>query len=186
MTEPRSSGVSAINRGLWAALAVLIPVIALAAIDSRDKRASASHVGMGLLLPNADGAINAADRMMAAGEYNGIAPSAFVQTGPALSTIFVSGSLPSNAVYNAGAAYAPTGERYVADCTPPAVVYVFGIAYREDGAMCIVTSTTPDRDINGYGVTDEGEVVAARCDGRFFPNRIPRDASGSVCMTDID
>ena len=103
----------------------------------------------------------------------------------ALSTIFISGSVPSSAVYKAGSAYASTGERYVKACSAP-YAYVFGIAHSMDGALCIDTGGTVFVDVNGYGVTQEGEVVADTCEGAFFPNGIPRDASRSVCMTDVN
>lgn len=103
----------------------------------------------------------------------------------AISTIYISGSVPSDAVFKAGSAYAVTGERYVTACTSP-FIYVYGIAHRGDGATCIDTSGTVFTDIGGYGVTQEGEIVADTCEGVFFPNGVPRDAALSVCMTDVN
>ncbi len=103
----------------------------------------------------------------------------------ALSTTFISGSVPSTAVYRGGSAYAQDGSRYVKACSAP-YAYVFGIAHSMDGALCIDTSGSVQLDVNGYGVTSDGEVVADTCEGVYFPNGIPRDAARSVCMTDVN
>lgn len=54
---------------------LLIAVSASAAVDTRDKRASAASVGTSYpdILPNPDSTIDAADRAHIAGEYSGLA-----------------------------------------------------------------------------------------------------------------
>lgn len=61
------------RRRLWLALAVLLPALAVAAIDTRDKRENAVIVGDAALnvLPGPDGTISAADRAHMVGEYGG-------------------------------------------------------------------------------------------------------------------
>jgi hypothetical protein len=58
----------------WLALLLFMAAPAFAAVDTRDKRASAANVGQSVLtLPNPDGTISTADRAMLAGEYSGLA-----------------------------------------------------------------------------------------------------------------
>lgn len=61
---------------VWIGVLLLVSVLVFAAIDSRNKRGAASSVGTAWvdILPSPDGVVGAADRMMVAGEYQGITP----------------------------------------------------------------------------------------------------------------
>lgn len=62
-----------VKRRVLLAIVLVIVAATAAALTTRDTRSAASHVGQhNLLLPTADSTVDAADRAMVAGEYNGI------------------------------------------------------------------------------------------------------------------
>lgn len=108
-------------------------------------------------------------------------------TTGALSTTFTSSAVPDTAVFLRGTAYTPAGSRYVAECSPPTVVYNSGIAHKADGAMCIDPGETIDVELAGWALTNDGEVVAEECAPEYYVNGIPRDGTTfAVCMTEVD
>lgn len=107
----------------------------------------------------------------------------------AMSTIFLADDapVPATAVFKAGAAYAQSGEQYVAAW--PAndkVVYQRGIAYRHDGAVLVAPSGTIAANKSGIAVTARGEIVVDNCIPTYAVARVPMIESGTVCMTDIN
>ena len=80
-------------------------------------------------------------------------------------------AVPGTAKFNAGLAYASTGELYV--CPLPAsasdYTYVGGLAVRNDGALCVNAAGVKAASVRGIAVTTLGEVLATgAADGNFL------------------
>lgn len=102
-------------------------------------------------------------------------------------TIFSNSAVPATADYREGRAYSDAGEQYVCDFPNDAddVNYIEGIAYRDDGAMCVTSTGSIEAERGGYGLTDRGEVVVIADAPQVYVNGVPRRLSGEVCMSNI-
>lgn len=92
--------------------------------------------------------------------------------------------VPATAVYIQGFAHTPDGSRYV--CAWPAsglVYYIGGIARRADGAMCIVTSGTPNGFAGGWTLTNRGEVFVSTSAPQVVLGGFGLRHDGSLCVS---
>src|SRR6478609_864384 len=94
-------------------------------------------------------------------------------------------AVPASAMFRAGAAYAQTGERYVALWpSNNRVYYLGGFAHRTDGAMTIDPNGTEALDHFGISVTYRGEVITSILSAEVFINGVPIRYDGKLCVTD--
>lgn len=162
------------------------------AIDDAEKRRSVAAISFAYynpaVTPNA--AKDAEWRQQVGHSYSGIAADAGSgETSEAgvIATIFSNAAVPSTADYREGRAFSDAGEMYVCDFPNDAddVNYIEGIAYRDDGAMCVTVSGSIVAERGGYGLTNRGEVVVIADAPQVYVNGVPRRLSGEVCMSDV-
>lgn len=160
--------------------------------DTAEKRRSVAAISLAYFYtattPNAS--TDAEWRQQVGHSYSGIPASADTgETSEAgvIQTRFSNGAVPSTADYREGRAYSDAGELYVCDFPNDAddVNYIEGIAYRDDGAMCVTVSGSIAAERGGYGLTNRGEVVVIADAPQVYINGVPRRLSGEVCMSDV-
>lgn len=104
-----------------------------------------------------------------------------------LPTIFLSDvtPVPASAMFRGGAAYAQTGERYVSPFPSNSKVHYFaGLAYRDDGALCINPAGVLAARLNGIAVTSLGEVLTSTSAEDIVKDGLPfLQATGQLCVT---
>ena len=162
------------------------------AIDTAEKRKAVAAIAFAYLYPSVtpNASTDAGWRQQVAHSYSGIAAGASTgETSEAgvIQAIFSNATVPNTADYREGRAYSDAGELYVCDFPNDAddVNYIEGIAYRDDGAMCVTVSGSIEAERGGYGLTDRGEVVVIAEAPEVFINGVPRRLSGEVCMSDV-
>lgn len=120
----------------------------------------------------------------AAGNSGGLVVSADGVIG----SVFLSDveSVPGTATFHAGFAHDADGRIYVSAWPSSGeVVYIWGIARRHDGAMCIATSGDVDAFVNGWALTARGEVLVTTDSAEVFKSGIGQLATGQVCMQEV-
>jgi hypothetical protein len=110
-----------------------------------------------------------------------------VDTTQNLDTLFLEDAepVPASARFLGGAAYAQTGELYIAAWPADNVVfYIAGFAYRPDGALCIHTGGTEYADLRGISVTSRGETRTTLDAPDIYHNGLPLTYDGKLCVTE--
>jgi hypothetical protein len=88
--------------------------------------------------------------------------------------------------WNGFAVNGTTGALYVAAWPGNGIVaYQYGIAFRPDGAMCIISSGTPAVALAGVGLSARGEVVSTTSAATLALGMWPLTDAGRVPMTSI-
>lgn len=106
-----------------------------------------------------------------------------------LPTIYLAdaSAVPVTAVFRSGAAYAQTGERYVASWPSNAKVhYISGVAHRDDGAMCIDPAGVEFLDLRGVSITARGEIIVTLSAPDLVHDALPLTLNGLLCVTDLN
>jgi hypothetical protein len=173
-------------------------------IDTAEKRFSTIEMRIPWarrILPIADGSDwDGAQRYFGLSLYSGLAadaPPAFAPAGVfggtafdtngRMGTLFLeeAEAVPSSAVFRNGYAHAPDGRRYIALWPVSGEVYFDdGIAAREDGAMCVVTTGTPRNWVDGVALSDRGEVIVSTSPAQFMRAGKGCRSNGALCVSE--